>query len=351
MSSWSQEFVVLIGKILPEKIQRFLYLLPVLILRWRLFSVKKLNGQLWYRNSLFFGDVVFGYSDIDLTFYSSVELSEKERKQLMGEYHFWKKIFPHLGELVVYDKKSLRKFLPFANGIELKRDPLLLETLEKTYEDFKDEVPLSDKMAFALNWIKSDHHKLETNYPLRFKKVRRFLTLLEIPELENLPENTESLLDYLHQNIWYQLSQISKEEKAFESFMRDLFSRNWHDPETLNSFYIENPHYHLWFLTCYPQLWLGPATITKCRKKDIEELQNAPRLFFDVFKAQIHWEVWGLYGQWFGEWGDINFVLHVEGVIELLSHFPEDFSEALSLLKVVKESGDDFIAREAKYVS
>jgi hypothetical protein len=307
--------------------------------------------KIWYRNSLAYDDIVFGHSDVDLTYYSENSLSFAEALEAQAILKRLKILFPHLGELALYDQEKLENFSLVANPIELARDPKLLQKIKTSSGDH--EVTTAQKQVFALNWFKNDFHKWKENFESRSRKINRFVKLLQIESDVRPPSNEYELLNILHQTCWQKIS-----DEHFKELISKIMSLPLHSDEkekALNNFYATNAHLRSLFMACFPQLWIGPSLVHGGRDEDVASYSSLPTDLKNIFKEQIHWEVWGLFGQWMREGGNLNFYVHIDVFLKLLDDIPGDWQRAKRGLKIMKGSdpthSDSFGADEVHYVS
>lgn len=345
----------LLGKILPRPIQNSFYYVPFVLLKN---ALSKFQGELWYRNSFYFGDIVFGISDLDLTFYGEQPLSQGQKLALTKIVSFYKVFFPHIGEVAIYSSEQVKKISSCFNPIELSRDPLLAEKL-RNQGLVPSRMEIEDKVAFSLNWLKSDLHKMKYHFKRREKKIRRFLHLLGVRDINSdspLPKNFDELLDLLVTSVWKEINDLSG--GAFYASLRKILSIGLRDFNQVNNLYQENKEdqtFRMVFCALYPQLWMGPAILLKKEKEDLHFLKKAPRLLLRIFEKQVCWEVWGLYsqqGQYLEEKERINLFLHIESLLNLLTEIEETPMKhvIIKALKSIKESEEERFSGEGEHV-
>lgn len=297
------------------------------------------KGQLWYRNSLYFDDLVFGLSDIDLTFLQEQRGDKGQVRRMEKKRRLIKLLIPHSGEINYYHSKYFSDFLPMANIYELRRDPVLLAHFkEKGVLNLIDTVEEEcSKQVFVLNWIASDAHRMREYMPLRKKKMARFLSLLgESPSLVNSLFSIEDLL-----NVLIPLYFSSFDRNEIFSFLKDFTYFDSESVSSMNLFYQEYPQHHKFFMCFYPQKWLGASLHHLKFEDDLQSLSLVEPEFKDIFLRQIRWEVWGLFGQFMRSGDALNFHIHVENLLRAISVFGEDGEverEGLRKLSRLQES-------------
>lgn len=336
-----QTLAVNLGKILPYKIGELFYLIPFWIFRLLL---KSHSGTLWFRNSLAFKDIIFGFSDIDLTFYFESSFDRKSVLEIEKKLKLLKYVFPHLGEISYYDHELLSEFLPYANPLELARDPMLIKR-----ENLKDHLLINhcDKIVFALNWLRNDLHKMKKSFSSREKKIKRFLSSLDIKEDLSELQKWSDVLFVVQKNVF---KVVVKKEELFINFFAKFYVIDIKDEQSINEFYNENPDLRICFLICYPQIWIGPALKFEGFEDDLDLLKGCSEDLVAVFKAQIAWEEWGLYGQWMQSGSDIDFHIHVENLLRCVNYFHKEevfLTRGLTLLSSLHEENNLFVDRDA----
>lgn len=327
---------------------RWAYTIPFFIYKK---LTEKEGVSVWYRNSLAFDDFVFGYSDIDFTLFSEGNLDFDEGQRSLLRLKRLKTLFPHYGELALYDQKSLEIFFPLANPLELMRDPKLLKRLEASVDPLK--ISSCQKQVFALNWLRNDCHKWRSSFKSRERKIKRFFKLLEINSVSS-PKNGEELLNCLFDHCWPQLSGNDE----FVDLLAGLMILPLHTPDkekALNDFYRQNTRLREALMTFFPQLWLGPALVHGTFDQDIQAYSNLTDFKKEIFKDQIKWEVWGLYGQWMREGGNLNFYIHLDALLDLLGKVGTSWGEIRRALLYMKDFDPsvkgDYSGQEVHYAS
>lgn len=330
-----QKIASALSHLLPSFIERLFYLIPYWV--FKTFN-KRPNRMIWYRNSMAFDDLVFGHSDIDLTCYSEEPLNFEEGKSLLRSLKRLRVIFPHLGEMALYDKSSLECFIDLANPIELSRDPQLVQTIEG-YKGLHT-VENHHRHVFALNWLRNDFHKWHKNFSSRRKKIARFFKLLNLKKAPEEVSNPQQLVQVLHEECWTEL----KNDENFAVLIEEVLKLNLHGLNarekelSLNQFYKEKVKLRVHFMLCFPQLWLGPALVHNNLTADLKEFSSASGSLKAIFREQIRWEVWGLYGQYMREGGNLNFYIHLDELVKVISSLPGDWSQELKGLQSMKET-------------
>lgn len=86
------------------------------------------NTVVWYRNSLYFANILFLKSDIDLTVFFKSSHNSRDVAIFFKKFKFLKFFFPILGEVNCITHNVL-KTLTWHNCYELKRDPILVNLM------------------------------------------------------------------------------------------------------------------------------------------------------------------------------------------------------------------------------
>lgn len=322
---WS---IIKLGNFLPAPICDFFYVTPFWLFKKWLGNEK---GQIWYRNSLFFKDIVFGHSDIDLTFYFNENFNRSSIQKIERTLRKFKVFFPHLGEIAYYDQQGLHDFLPFANSIELSRDPILLRKIDYKVQKKGTNI---EKVVFSLNWLRNDLHKMKGSFLSRNKKINRFFSLLGIDKRERDIKDWKDVFSLLKTELF---DDLIKADSNILQFLDTFFNIDMKDNDSLNQFYEDYPHLRVYFLCCYPQVWLGPALLFDGFEDDLVKLKGQPNILRELFDDQIKWELWGLYGQWMHSGVDINFFIHTENLINCISRLDNVDESILNGLKKLSE--------------
>lgn len=315
-----QKIVIFWGSFLPTSLAKAIYLLPYKILK---FQFRSEPLRLWYRHSVYFGDIVFGLSDLDLTVCFDKEVSVKEVQRLERSIGFWRAFFPFIGEVEYYDPPFIKALKPFMNPFELRRDPVG-ESL--FLSDFPKEREEAERIVFILNWLYRDAHKMRMDFHKRQKKIKRFCEILKIErEFSHLNELIEALTQ-----------KYFPQQKKWCAFLKDFCSFDFTQRSAANAFYEEFPEHRELFLISFPQEFIGAAL----HHNEFEEAKILVRQFHEaereIFLAQIRWEIRGLMGQCKRETNILNLFIHCENLlslIEVLNHHSEVEKRGLKLLR------------------
>lgn len=295
---------------LPMFLKRLFYRIPFLLLKKNL-SRKKIKGDLWLRNSVYFDEMIFPLSDIDLTFF--VEGEEKGSRFHLAhsaarQVQF---ICPHLGELACFDSSGLKYMAPLANAYELKRDPTLFEKVSALGISVDDKSKGSD-ITFILRWIESDAHQLRESFQRRKRKIERFSKLLDFDASEALC--LEELIDDLL--IKRQNSIVLNPKEV--SFIRSYFL------QALDGHRLNDEELRLLSIF-FPHRWVGLPIEMKTRSFNLVTPSKDEK---NICLSQLRWEVWGLYSQ-----NGLTF-----NIAERLSHLAslKDLAEKVDGADIVK---------------
>lgn len=284
MKSFFQRFIIWIGPLLPFFLRHLFYLFPLFKLKSFLYL---LGMQAWARNSVYFKEEVFGLSDLDITIYAPQGLAPGSLKKRMITYYLklLRIFFPFVGEVVIYDDRSIRDYLPLASAIELRRDPLLLKRVggENSYHDLRQ--------AFILNWIFNDYHRMDQSILQRRNKVDRFRNLLAM-ESKSFFSAEDLLMDLLKDFDF--LKGEDKRAQWFEALQH--FLRAYRINQTpINEWLRDHRAYEEVIALCYPQIWMGAAIHNDSFYDTLHRLKGRGREEKEILAQQISWELWGLY--------------------------------------------------------
>lgn len=315
----------ILSRVMPRSLQVFIYRSTFGVFKLALSSEK---GKLWYRNSLYFKDIVFGVSDIDMTFLQEKGNSSDQVKRIEKKLKFWKIFLPHLGEINYYSPDTFDDFLPLANSIELERDPVLLALLsaKEEYRSLLPQREVSDEQVFILNWLASDFHRMRENYSWRQRKIERFFTLLGDTEGRK-SKNLSTLLQYLSKNFF------KSDQEKVENFLVHFSYFEFEDIGSINLFYEEHPELIDSLLCLYPQKWLGASLHHQRFEEEVESIRDMKDELQEILIKQIRWECWGLLSQWMRSGDDVNFHVHVENLIRMLAPLGERADKERAALK------------------
>ena len=206
------------------------------------------------------------------------------------------------------------------------------------------------KIVFALNWLRNDLHKMKESFPSREKKIKRFLNSLEIKEDFSNLKSWSDVQIVIQRDIF---NGLVKEDELFVNFFTTFYAMDIKNEASINNFYNENPDLRICLLICYPQIWIGPALQFEGFESDLDRLKECSEELVEVFKGQVAWEVWGLYGQWMQSGSDIDFHIHVENLLRCISYLytNEDkndvfLTSGLKLLSSLHEENNLLVDRD-----
>ncbi len=293
-----------IGRLLPKSVQKEIYLIPFYLLRKSLSA----RDEVWFRHSVYFNDIVFAYSDLDLSLLlreTCVESVERRVKLL-------KCVFPFVGEVSYFDDDYLSSLKPYLNSVEIKRDPELERRLEKK----EALAPVEEEIVFILNWLSHDSHKMREDFKKRKRKRDRFFQLLNVEkrEVHNIEELIEILLKEKFQNYFDDLITVKKFLIEFSHYDFSMSGAN-------NEFYFDFKEFRYLLFVFFPQRWIG-ASLHFNEFDKFEEFTKRMTPFENkVFLSQMNWEIGGLMGQW--RKGDdlVNLLIHCENLKKVLKPF------------------------------
>ncbi len=302
-----QKICLTIGPLLPAWFVKFVYLLPYRLLKN---ESKKDGVEVWYRHSVYFGDIVFGLSDLDLTIFYPGEMSHFLVVKMEKRIAFWRRLFPFIGEVSLYDGPFFQKVQPFFHPIELKRDPLLKKKFSHA-----PEIRKGDREVFILNWLASDAQKMRNHFSRREKKIKRFLSLLNIKYPEREIQSLSELIGFLCEKSFAY-------DTNWRNFLVEYCSFEFIEPASFNDFFQKFPQYKEFLLVAFPQKFIGAfhhhGEFEKAQNliSQLEPLKRA------IFLAQYRWEIMGLMGQSQQRVDGVQMIIHLENLRSLLDGFP-----------------------------
>ena len=239
---------------------------------------------------MYFRNIVFGLSDIDLTFFFLKESSLFEQKRCVRKFFFLRKLFSPLSnlfsEINIYSEKDIHFIDYCINPLELKRDPFLIKKANLSLAP----PSIEQKLVYAIKMLHSDRKNLLTRPQLRLKKWRfhiaQLFSLNRIDELDELDElNFSILLNILDKNIFIHFSQLPI-QSVLEKY---LFYEKM--PDLTRPFSIE----HKTFLLLFPIQWLAYQIHFDLPKhKVLAQLTLKEQV---IYEEQLKWELWGIYTQ------------------------------------------------------
>jgi hypothetical protein len=288
--------LIVLLSFIPSRIASIPYYIVIYLLKYLLPS----NIKLWYRNSLYFSNVCFGISDIDLTLYyqngggSNIQIMINKLKGL-------KKYIPIIGEVNIYTSSDIGFVEKIINPFELDRDPLLKRNISSRLKTREA------KIVFLFRMLKSDLQGL-ANYPkARQRKWRQhFLdTEMKTYPIMNLKEIKEKIFSY----FCFELSD--------QGIMNEFFNSD-HSKEYLCQKYKESNRKRT-YLVFFTVEWIGYSIANRTFYDDLKLIQKCSLEEKLIICENLKWELFGVYTQY------------------LFSNDTEDFRHHVGLLFLVAE--------------
>ena len=260
-------------------------------------QLEKNYPALWARNSFQSQQLVFLLSDLDLTLITHQPLNQVQQKKLRTLLKRTKRKFPLLGELNIYDQKYFPRMLAFANPIELKRDPELIQFFHLEPKN----VSSLQASAFLSQMFLFDRHQLRIEPNIRLKKWKHHFNLVGKPlNLDDL--NHSTFLNHFISCFETRYFDPKKTLAFFESLLNE-------DLENLDSREL---------LLFYPQWWVSLNITDNDVMEDLESfvLTNEE---LEIIAEHLNWEIWGLYSQLSLEENTSDYLLHLAKLLTLCS--------------------------------
>jgi hypothetical protein len=323
---------------LPYVVRSLPYYLCFYIVKLRFID---LPMKVWFRNSLYFKNIIFLISDIDLTFYFKIRPSKLQLKKIKKRYEILKKFLPILGEINIYYKEDVVRFFDLANKYEIDRDPKLIERLDLKIKGRGD----AEKIAFITRMFESDVKNIRDFFKLRRKKWNFHFGQIDLSTTIKL-ENTQSM----YKNLKKLYSALG--ENYFE-FINDILSK-YEDNERYDQIYKDRA-WVKYLMVLYPNRWIGRSFENGNIEKDLLLFKDFNEIEKIVFLEQIKWEVWGLMSQYMIMDKDQLMTLpeHMHNILEVLNNVKDKgliASSDLDFRKQVEVSKDMFLEYRENYL-
>lgn len=281
--------------LIPFRIARIPYALTYHFALW---GIGISRSSLWPRNSYYFERIVMFVSDLDLTLLlnKGSSLNTQTKRKIMRT----QKLLPLLGELNIVHEEMIPKYASLLPILELKRDPILLRTLQLSLREAEE----GEKFFFLWRMLWSDRKNLRVHLQMRKKKWTFHLESLQLGTdsfltAANLGAFLESLDSQFECSMGY-LQQLALQDEKSISFLRD---------ELKLVFFLSD--------------WLGE--IYQKRKWEKEESWPVlgPKLHH-MLKFSLSWEVWGVLSQFELQTNLTEFYTHVIGLKKISLHYSYD---------------------------
>ncbi len=261
--------------------------------------------KIWPRNSYILGSLICTLSDLDLTFFATqkVEIYSK-----LWRYRLLKMFMPFLGEINFYHCDKVSKFLPYANSLEVGRDPILMERLN--YSSTQDSS--YEKIVFFLKVLESDRRNLKKIPAYRERKWKLHLEKLgwEMPKKLSLDTLT-SLLN----------KKLQEQNLLGKVFLKTFFSLPSKEKIDLNRVYEECSRQGLIkdYILYYPFYWIGSSFYHDSFDHDLELLKDLSESEARLLAEQVRWELWGLFTQLEVTPDKATLLMHLENIKRLVA--------------------------------
>lgn len=256
---------LLAGKVCPKAAGKAAYLsgfyaLKIFLLR------KHPEVKVSVRNSILTSAFYPLLSDLDISVVFPDHYSREKIIDTLQTIQKCRAFFPVLGELNCYSENEIKKYREFMNPLEGKRDPIL-----RTYVG---EPQWGHKLGFLVRMIEADFKNLQLRPHLRKEKWRLHLKECGIPLPK--PFDLNQLVCTVMQ-FFFKDGGLSYANSLMSYLTHLAAGKSLHDLEV-------SPI--LWAL--YPHRF--------CIQDRSHLKMNAE--LTKVQEFQLHWEIWGLMGQW-----------------------------------------------------
>jgi hypothetical protein len=235
MFNFFKKSVLMISPELGSMLYRLLFFLNLPLL-------KLISKKIWFRNSLYFKRVVLGLSDFDLAVFLEKKVDAQKQKDILFINKILKRTLGRMGEMVIYSQVDLETFLPFANPLELKRDPY--------FSSHDCKATKAQRWCFFIKMYNSDRDKIDRYPALR---VRKWSYLFEILGFD---------VELNAKNLKLKLNEIADTLSGSENVIS-----------------IDD-------LLFSPTLWT-----------EFQKLNTLNSWEREVLTELVKWEIWGLYTQ------------------------------------------------------
>lgn len=266
-------------------IEYFLYILgkSYIAVFWLIKLACLFSKNIWLRNSVYFGNQIFYFSDIDLTIINDFDST------LLNRVKKLRNVFLMIGEVNVYKKSYFSYLSKFMNPFELARDPILKERIKQ-----HGIVTKEDEIVFLLRCYQSDVYNLNKRPWLRVRKWRSHLSL------------------------------VSK--KTFNISSLDVLR----EIEILSNYKINCMDINLSNELIYPHLWMSENYSKDDLIKLSEKSLNLSPLIQTVFLKQLAWEFCGVMSQIEVIKNNEQVKNHYFNIVTILSYHETDEAKELS---------------------
>ena len=269
--------------------------------------------EIWSRNGHALKTLTPGASDLDLTVFSK-SIDDKRYQDFIRLYSKLKYFLPFLGEVNWIENDEVESFKIYLNPLEAQRDPILREHL-----NFNRHATFEEKICFFLRCLASDTYGIRTDFSSRRRKWNRHLLDLGFSEYCNKFDTPSEIFEFCEERLL--VSNLPSYQKGF---LGKQIQNHYQDINAWNRFYSTAPVRD--FLMLAPNRWLGATLHHGKMEEDLSLIQNFSLTERNLLKAQIEWEIWGLFTQYHQIKDKQGLIRHMENFNLLareLSDFPE----------------------------
>lgn len=239
---------------------------------------------IWSRNGHAMKTLTPGVSDLDITIYTGLN-SFSDLNEIQTRYMGVKRILPFLGEINWIDKFHAPFFSNFCNPHEADRDIIL-----RDLTGYKRDSQGALKACFFLRCLASDTYGIRENFKTRKKKWQKHMKDLGIGT-SSVINSTSDLFRCADEELVKKLIGQSS-----TPFLRMFYNQKHGDINAWNRFYgnVEVKD----FMLFAPNYWIGASLHHGKYESDVELLNNFNEAEFSLLRAQLEWEIWGLFTQY-----------------------------------------------------
>ncbi len=259
---------------MPRSLGRLPYSLALATIRSMVqMRLRTRSPRIWARHSFLDSAAFVPFvSDLDLTcwFDSAPDIATVEKTlQIRSRLARW---MPWLGEINLYAAGEARAFAPFANPLELARDPRTLELLPGA----RRSADSAERSVFILRGIESDVRHLLMHPEVRTPKWRSHLSAIG-HELEGAPDLVRLTQLAVRLSEWGTQDEQAAAVRSLVEYFK-LRAAGVHFPDIATD----------------PYRWIF-LPYRFCFKPEAPPRLKDPAA--SIARAQMGWEIWGLLGQ------------------------------------------------------
>lgn len=312
-------FYYYIDLCLPRRVALIPYQLAFKYLRLQLAPLPGVS--VWYRNSCYRKNLVFGVSDIDISIMIKLDHLDEVR-YIKNAISCSKNKYPFLGEVNFYVEEKISLYEPSLNYFERCRDPRLSLMFNS---NLPDDMTV-EKIVFLLRMVYSDRLNLLTIPRCRQKKWKiHFMDL-------GLSYNGEITHEVIINQIVTLLDVDVDVKKEVLSVLRLLFEKDFDESKI---FQIISPICKFLFPNKY--LWYENSEI-ECP----DSIKNT--MLEKICLRQIDWEIWGLMSQlpFIGK-VDRGIEVHLKRLLNVSSEFKDLTGINIRILDLIEVSKNPYL--------